>query len=328
MDRTGAFLGVGRDLGSAATRAALAEDLGYDSIWMTQIADRDTMLSLTAYAAATERVKLGTGVLPFYARTPANMAQCAATLGELSGGRFILGIGPSHKPAVEAFFGKEYRKPLRDTREYVTIVRQILEQGGSAFSGERYSCQFFWMGYSPPHRVPIYLSTLSPKMCRTAGELADGVILWCCTPDYIRDHIVPNVREGAEAAGRDPDAIEVVAAVPVSLSEDPRAARETMRRNLFVYWTLPNYRAAIERAGFGEAIAAFDAAAADGPEAARAQIPDEFCDALGAVGDAEALRAKVDEYRAKGATVPAIGPFSGHEGAAGADETLRAVAGG
>lgn len=328
MERTGAFLGVGRSLDRAVARARKAEDLGYDSLWMTQTANRDTLTCLHEYARATERVRLGTGVLPIYARTPASMAQAAATLGEVSDGRFVLGMGVSHKPAVENFFGKEYRTPLGDMRDYLTIVRGIFDDGAASFQGDHYRANFAWMGYSPPHRVPVYISALSPKMLRLAGELADGVILWCCTPDYVQDHIVPNVRAGATDAGRDPDTLEIVSAVPTCATSDPDAALDALRRDLFVYWTLPNYRRAIRRAGYGEGIDAFDAALDEGGrEAASAAIPESFLRALGAFGDADAIRTKVAEYHAKGTTVPAVGPFSGHEGAQGAEATLEAAAG-
>lgn len=328
MDKTGAFLGAGRTLDNAVERARLAESLGYDSVWMTQTASRDTILVLSEYARVTERIRLGTGVLPIYARTPAAMAQAAATLGEISAGRFVLGIGVSHKPAVESFFGQPYERPLQDMREYLTIVRGILRDGAVGYQGKRFRTNFGWMGYQPPHEVPVYLSALSPKMLRLAGEMADGVVLWCCTPDYIRDHIVPNLRAGAEEAGRDPAGLEVVAAVPACATEDRAGARDALRRDLAGYWSLPNYRAAIDRAGYGDGIEAFDAArASGGREAAQKAIPASYLDALGAMGGPEELQAKVAEYREKGATLPAVGPFSGHEAALGAEATLRSVAG-
>jgi F420-dependent oxidoreductase-like protein len=328
MERTAAFLGVAKSLSNAVGRVQLAESLGYESTWTTQIAGRDTLMVLTEYARGTERIKLGTGVVPIYSRTPAMMAQTAATLGEISGGRFICGIGVSHKPAVEAWYGQPYEHPLRDMREYLTILRGILDDGGVGAKGERFSASFGWLGYEPPHRVPVYISALSPKMCRLAGEMAHGAVLWCCTPDYIRDHVIPNVRAGAEEAGRNPDSIEIVAAVPACATTDRDAARAALARDLFVYWTLPNYRRAIRRAGYEDGLEAFDEAlASGGRETATAAIPAEFLDALGAFGSPEDVREKVAAYRTAGATVPAVGPFSGHVGAQGAEATLRAAAG-
>lgn len=327
MERTASFLGAGRSLSAAIDRVRRAEALGFDGVWITQTATRDALGVLAEYAHATQTVRLGTGVLPIYARTPVSMAQAAATLGEVSEGRFVLGIGVSHRVVVENVHGQPYERPLRDMREYLTVVRAILRDGHVGFAGERYRAGFAWRGYEPPFTVPVYISALSPRMLRLGGELADGVILWCCTPDYVRDVVVPNVRAGAEGAGRDPAAIEIVAAVPVSATENPDGARAALRRDLVVYWTLPNYRAAIARAGFGADIEAFDAAmSAGGAQAAQDAIPEAYCEALAAVGDAETLRAKVREYRDKGVTLPAAGPFSGHEGALGAVATLDAVA--
>jgi F420-dependent oxidoreductase-like protein len=314
---------VTRSFDGALERVKLAEKLGYESVWVTQPGSRDAMLVLSEYARVTTRVRLGTGVIPIFGRAPAAMAQSAVTLAELSAGRFVLGIGVSHKPIVEGYFGQLYVRPLQAMREYLTILQGILREGRVGFEGERYRSTFAWMGYTPPYPVPVYISALSPRMCRLAGAMADGVVLWCCPPDYVNEHIVPNVRAGAEAVGRDPSGITVVTAVPTCATDDADTARAAMRRDLFIYWTLPNYRAAIDRAGYGEAIGEFDEAlASGGPDKAREAIPGAFVDALAAYGTPDDIRAKVDEYREKGTTLPAIGPFGG-----GAARTLEAAAG-
>lgn len=326
MERTAAFLGVSRSIEDAVSRVRKAEELSYEGAWVTQTSGRDALGVLAAYAQATSRIRFGTGVIPIYGRAPAVLAQGAATLAETSNGRFTLGIGVSHKPAVEAFFGQPYERPLRDMREYLRIVTDILRTGRTSQTGERFSATFGLTSWTPP-RVPVYISALSPRMCRLAGEMADGVVLWCCTPDYIRDWILPCVAEGAASAGRDAADIDVVAAIPACATSDPDAARDALRRDLFIYWTLPNYRAAIIRAGYGAGIEAFDdALRSGGPDAARAAIPDAFCDALGAFGAPDTIREKVDEYRTKGASLPAVGPFRGHDAALGTTATLEAAA--
>src|SRR4029078_1208928 len=102
----GAFIGVGKSLVSALERVARTEELGYESVFVTHIGGRDSITLLTAYASRTSRVRLGTGVIPIYARTPANMAQSFATLGDFSGGRAIAGLGVSHQPVVENSFNQ------------------------------------------------------------------------------------------------------------------------------------------------------------------------------------------------------------------------------
>ena len=134
--RLAAFNPAVKTLDESIARAMAAERLGYESVWTTQMPDaRDAALVLAAYAHATERVKLGTGVLPIYTRHPTAMAQMAATLDELSGGRFILGIGISHKVTVEGMWGLKLDDPVGAMREYLTIVRSILRDGATSVEG-------------------------------------------------------------------------------------------------------------------------------------------------------------------------------------------------
>src|SRR6266576_7230697 len=108
----GCFVSTGRSLDAAVERVRLAEELGYESVYVTHIAGREPLIVLAAYALATERIRIGTGVTPIYTRTPANMAQAAATVDELSGGRHNLGIGVSHRPVVEGWYGQTIDRPV------------------------------------------------------------------------------------------------------------------------------------------------------------------------------------------------------------------------
>src|SRR5438045_7849846 len=121
----GCFVSTGRSLDAAVERVKLAESLGYESVYVTHIAGREPFIVLSAYALATQRIRLGTGVTPIYTRTPANMAQTAATLDELSGGRLNLGIGVSHRPVVEGWYGQTIDRPVREMRGYVAVVRAV-----------------------------------------------------------------------------------------------------------------------------------------------------------------------------------------------------------
>src|SRR5215210_2418797 len=221
------------------TRVARAEELGYESVFVTHIGGRDSSTLLAAYAASTSRVKLGTGVIPIYARTPANMAQSFATLDEFSGGRAVAGLGVSHKPVVEGWYGQSIDRPLAEMREYAEIVRAIL-LGEDPPPSEKFRTGFHFAGYEPLRRdLPIYLAGLSPGMLRLAGEIADGVILWLCNPNYIRDVVVPTVREGREKAGKGLEGFDIVAAVPSAVGDDPTAALEQLRSELVSYFNLP-----------------------------------------------------------------------------------------
>jgi F420-dependent oxidoreductase-like protein len=322
MPGIGAFISPGRSLDAALDRARLADELGFDSVFTTHIAGRDSLSVLMAYASATERVRLGTGVIPIFSRTPASMAQTAATIDEFSGGRMVLGLGVSHQVTVENWYGGRISKPVTQMREYVEIVRAIFG-GEPPPEGEHFQTRFQFMGYAARPDLPIYIAALSPNMLRLAGEIGDGVLLWLCNPDYIRDVVVPAVREGRERAGKSLDGFDVVPAVTVSLTDDPEAARATMRQELVTYASLPFYRAMLERSGFADDLAAFDEGMAAGDtDSAKAGLSDRLLAALAGIGGPDDVRAAVERYREAGATSPCVGGLPGGD----FDGALRAVA--
>jgi len=305
----GCFVSTGRSLDAAVTRVRLAEELGYEAAYVTHIAGRDALTVVTAYALATSRIRVGTGVVPIYTRTPATMAQTAATIDELAGGRLNLGMGVSHRPVVEGWHGQTIDRPVAEMREYVAIVRAIL-RGEDPPAGEKWRTGFRLAGLDPRPGVRLYVAALSPAMLRLAGEVADGVVLWLCNANYVRDVVVPELAAGRERAGRALDGFDVVAAVPAACG-DRDGAWAALRADLLPYFGLPFYRAMIERSGFGDDIAAFDAAAADGDlEGMRAAVSDGFLEALSAVGDEAQVRGGLERYLAAGATSPCAGPIA------------------
>ncbi len=304
---TGCFISTGRSLGEALARVKLAESLGYEAVYVTHVAGRESLTVLTVYAQATTRIRVGTGVVPIYTRTPATMAQTAATIDELSGGRLTLGLGVSHRPVVEGWHGQTIDRPVAEMREYAGIVRAIL-RGEDPPSGKKWQTGFHLLGIETRPQLPIYIAGLSPAMLRLAGEIADGVILWLCNPRYIAEVVVPEVTAGRERAGRGIEGFDIVAAVPGAVTADPSLAYEAMRRDLIPYFGLPFYRAMIERTGFGSDIAAYDAASGD-LDGMRAAISEGFLEELTAVGDEQGVRGGIERYRAAGASSPCIGPI-------------------
>jgi F420-dependent oxidoreductase-like protein len=309
----GSFISVGRSLDTALERVELAERLGYESVWVTHIAARDALTTLMAYASRTERVRLGTGVMPIYSRKPATTAMSAAPVDEFSGGRLVLGLGVSHRPTMEAWFDEKIEKPVREMREYVAIVRAVL-RGEDPPQGERFRSSFHFLGYEPRPEIPIYIAGLSPGMLRLAGEIADGVVLWLCNPNYLRDLVVPSVTEGRERAGKELEGFDIVAAVPSAVTSEPEEVRDKLRQELVPYFHLPFYRAMLERSGFGDDVAGAD----EGHPAS-----DRFLDALAAIGDPEEAVASVRRYREAGATSPCVGSVSRTD----FDVTLEVLAG-
>ena len=302
MARTAAFLNPGADLGQALALARRADALGYDSLWVTHGVGRDALLVLAAYAHAAPRVGLGTGIVPIYPRHPVLLAQEALTLSDLSGGRLRLGIGLSHRPAMEGALGLDMGEPLAVIREYVTVLRAALA-GRVEHRGPRY--RVAWQSGLPalPPAPPILLAGLGPRMLELAGEIADGVVLWLCAPDYIRQEALPAIRRGRARAGEPLEGFEVVAAVPAALTLDRAAGVALFKAELTRYLALPFYRAMLVKSGFGAELAAYDGA----PRAEA--VPDRLAAALGAVGDFRALRDSVAAHRAAGVTLPAVRPI-------------------
>jgi len=318
----GAFISPGKSLERTLDRVKLADGLGFDAAYATHIAGRDSLTTLMAYASVSERIRLGTGVVPIFSRTPATMAQTAATIDEYSGGRMVLGIGVSHRVTVENWHGQKIDKPVSQMRDYALALRAIF-RGEDPPESERFPTKFKFMGYSARPDLPIYIAALSPNMLRLTGEIADGVMLWLCCPSYIRDTVIPSVREGLERAGRSPEGIDVVAAVPVALTEDPEEARNRFRQDLIPYASLPFYRTMLEASGFGDEIAGFDEGMAAGDvEKAKAALSDRMLDELAGIGEKDAVHAAVRRYRDAGVTSPCIGAVPGTD----YDSALEAVA--
>ncbi len=305
---TGCFVSTGRSIDSAIERVKLAESLGYEAAYVTHIAGRESLTVVTAYALATSSIRVGPGVVPIYTRTPATMAQTAATIDEISGGRLNLGMGVSHRPVVEGWHGQTIDKPVAEMREYASIVRGIL-RGESYESGEKWQTGFQLAGIDPRPQLPIYIAALSPAMLRLAGEIADGVLLWLCCPKYIEDVVIPEVSKGRERSGKTLEGFDVVPAVPCALTDERDSAYGAMRTELIPYFGLPFYRAMIERSGFGAEIERYDAASGD-LAAMQVAISDDFLAQLTAVGSESDVRAGIERYRQAGATTPCVGPVS------------------
>jgi len=312
MARLAALANAVRTLDESVLRAKEAERLGYESVWVTQLPDaRDAALLLAAYAAATKWVRLGTGVLPIYTRHPSAMAQMAASLDELSAGRFILGIGVSHKVTVEGMWGLTLEHPADAMREYMSIVRSSLADGSASADGKFFSAHW---SYSGPRRstLPIMISALSPRMLELAGELADGVVLWMCGPSYIRDVVLPHVRAGREKAGKSMEGFEIVAAVQTSLTTNLDGARGVFRQVVERYSNLPFYRKVMDASGYAEELAA-------------GKVSDALIDELSALGDEAQIKQSLTRFRDAGVTLPCVFPIGSHEGAAGFVPTLEAA---
>jgi F420-dependent oxidoreductase-like protein len=231
----------------ARDMVAAAERLGFDSMWTAEAYGSDALTPLAWWGAATSRIRLGTSIMQLSARTPTAAAMAAMTLDHLSGGRFILGLGASGPQVVEGWYGQPYPKPLARTREYVSIVRDVIaRQGPVRHEGEHYQLPFGGgAGLGKPLRstihpyredLPVFLAAEGPKNVAMAAEIADGWLpLWFSPRDDARYRAQlaegfarPGARRGAED-------FEVACPMPVSIDDDVETAADRIRPALALY---------------------------------------------------------------------------------------------
>jgi 5,10-methylenetetrahydromethanopterin reductase len=242
----GATDGPGGTLDGLVAAAKRYEAAGFASLWMANIFGLDAINALALVGRETAKIELGTAVVPTYPRHPFAIAQQALTTQAASRGRFVLGIGLSHKLVIENMLGFSYDKPARHMREYLSVLAPLLRGEGVQFQGELYrvAAQLQVPGAT---RVPLLVAALGPTMLRLTGRLADGTITWMTGPKTLASHIGPTLREAAKAAGR-PEP-RVVAGFPILVTRKPDEAREKIGKALVIYGSLPSYRAMLDREG-------------------------------------------------------------------------------
>jgi probable F420-dependent oxidoreductase len=307
----------------------LAEGLGYESAWVAEGHGGDQFATLAAAASQTSRILLGTGITSVFVRTAPTIAMSAASVDDISGGRFILGIGSSHKVQVEAEHGVAYAKPLTRTRETVEAVRRLLRDGTVQYAGETVRIERFDLWFTPLRpAVPIYLSAVFPKMTALCGEIADGLILTrstLATAATARQAL----GEGAARAGRDPAGILVTTLLPAAVADSKAEALDILRPGLgFYLGFFPRYNRLLAEAGFAEECAAIAAAFARGDrEGAVRLTSDAMIDATSIVGTPEQCRERLEAYRQSGIDLPILSPYARGPGAkARFEAVIRACA--
>ncbi len=243
---SGATPGPDAALDGLLAKAKDLEARGFHSLWMANIFGLDAITSLAIVGRETQRIELGTAVVPTFPRHPTAIAQQALTAQAASNGRFTLGIGLSHKIVIEMMLGLSYEKPARHMREYMAVLGPLLRREPASFSGEQYrvNAGLDVPGASP---VPVLIAALGDQMLRVAGSTADGTALWMTGPQTIEGHIVPKLHAAAKEAGR-PEP-RIVAGLPIVVTNDSDAAREGLAKGFATYGTLPSYRAMLDREG-------------------------------------------------------------------------------
>ena len=314
MDRTAnnVRLGVSLPIGDASEAVGLAKaarDRGYEETWMAEVSGGDSYALAGAIAQGVPGMPIGTAVVPAQTRSPMVHAMAAMTLSQMTRGNFVLGLGLSSPNIVRDWAGQAYDRPLTRMREHVEAIRQMLGGGKTSYLGKTLSVKGFRLGGPVVGTVPVYLGALNPGMLRLTGALCDGVCL-NMVPESALPKVLNEVRVGAEEAGRDPAALEVVARLHVVMIDDPAQGRQLIRNVFGAYAATPGYNKCFQWLGFEEEARRIRDAFAQGDRAAVATgVTDRLCDAMAIVGPRESLRARVRAYAEAGVDVCVINPI-------------------
>ena len=308
----------------------LADQLGYDSFWLSEGHGGDQFTTLTACALATENIKLGTSIISVYVRSAPTIAMAAACLDHFSQGRFILGLGSSHKVQVEGEHGIPYELPITRLREYIDVVRALLRDGKVSYKGSALNIDNFdlWFPTLRPD-IPIYAAAVFDKMLRTCGEITDGTILTWTTLSGAQK-AAATVAEGARAAGRDPSEVAIADLITTVVATDAPADLEGIRKaTAFYAGFFPRYNRALSENGFPEEAAAIRAAYLEGKRGSALEtlVPDSMLRSIAIIGPSDECRDRIQSYRDVGVTLPIIAPRTSGPGAAErAKGVIRALA--
>src|SRR5438874_7172140 len=210
----------------AAHREVLqeAESLGYTDAWTAEVNANDAFTPLAAFAAWSPNQRLGCAIANIYTRTPTLLAQTAAAIGELAGGRFCLGIGASSPAIVENWNGVKLERPLTRMRDTITFLKQALSGEKTAMKVGPYDVKGFRLGRAPAQRPLIYIGALREKMLQLAGEMADGAITNYISPDDARK-VSAVARQAAKDPGKNPEDFDIACRIFVIATEDRQAAQ-------------------------------------------------------------------------------------------------------
>ena len=279
--------------------SVLAEQLGYSCLTMGESWGEDALTSLAQLAAVTAKIRIGSSIVPVFARSPANLAMTALNLDRMSEGRFFLGLGTSGRLVIEDLHGEPFAKPLTRMREYIDIIRNAargerLDHDGEFFKTKRFQLRF------KPYRahLPIYIAALSPPSLKLTGELADGWLPIFLAPSRMAA-AVAELKAGAEAAGRSLKDIAISPQVSIYVTDDVKAARDRERPHIAFYIGGMGvfYHQYMHRIGFG-ADADRVRAAFQGKqrEQAAALVTDEMVDAMTILGPPKQCREQIQRY--------------------------------
>ncbi len=305
-----------------------AERLGYDSIWSGEAWGSDVITYLAWVGARTTKIKLGAGIMQMHARTPAMAAMTAMTLDGLSGGRFIIGLGPSNPQVVEGWHGVAYGKPLQRYREYIAIIRKILaREEPLSFEGKEYQVPYRGpdaTGFGKPlksilHGRPdmkIYTASIGPKGIELSGEVADGLLPVWMSPAWYDKLYKPHLEEGFRKAGggKSLKNFDFAPYVTCVMGPDLEKCRAPIRANLALYIGGMGardknfYNSYVRNFGYEDLASKLQDLYLSGQKnEAAAAVPNELADAVALIGTRERIKDQLEQWKASAVTTMLIG---------------------
>ena len=320
-----AYWGLGLSADEQLELVREAERLGYDSVWAAEAYGSDAATVLAWLAGQTEKINLGSAIFQIPGRSPAMTAMTAATLDQISGGRFRLGLGPSGPQVSEGWHGVRFGRQLQRTREYVDVVRSALARERVEYQGETIELPLpdgpgkaLKLTIAPvQERIPVYIAAIGPKNVTLVGEIADGWLPVFFSPEHVSE-FRPLLEEGAAKSGRSiDDGFDISPTVNVLISDDRDAARDAMRPVLALYVGGMGsreknfYNQLVRRYGFEDAANEVQNLYLDGKkDEAAAALPAELIDAVSLAGPPDVVRDRLAVYRDAGVGTLQISPMA------------------
>jgi 5,10-methylenetetrahydromethanopterin reductase len=319
FNRVALYLQDAHDLRQGLDMVRYAEEKGFEAVWQAESRlVRDAIVPMAAYAAVTEKLKIGSGVINNWTRNIGLLASTFLTLDDLAPNRIICGIGAWWDPLARNV-GIERKKPLQAMRETIEVLRRLLNMERVTFEGEFHHVNGIELdvvhGRREPRQVPIYIGATGPKMMELAGEIADGVVLNYCVPPEYNIKALERLRAGAARAGKSLDDIDRPQLVVCSVDHDRDRALDTSRELLTQYLAQQPHIA--KASGVSEEVVKEIQSILGWPatheqiQQAKHLVPDELLNKITASGTPDEARAKVQEYIDNGATCPILYPVGG-----------------
>lgn len=245
----GSLSGLKSPVDDTVAYLAQLRDEGFRRAWFAQMPyGPDLLTVLTVGLREVDGIEVGTGVLPIQNQLPMLLAQRALTISQMAGGRLLLGLGMTHQAVTEGMWGIPWDKPVRRLNEYLDGLLPLLSGEKADATGETVTTRGALMIPGAP-TPPVYIAALGPKLLQIAGRRSSGTVTWMTGPKTLAGHVGPTLRQAAADAGR-ADAVRVVAAIPVAVTDDVDGARKQAAEQFAMYGYLPSYRAMLDREGY------------------------------------------------------------------------------